>query len=222
MSKQNNALTTEAFTKEQINEYKTLTTALSKAQKQGQELETKQNGLLITISSSLARIKKRELFKIGGYNNIYDYAKDLHGISRGGVSNSIAVLERFGNEEQSAIADRYSDYTFKAMVMLKAYSDAEIEEMGIIPQMSCTEIAERIKALKSPDNNSTVEPERNNVDAMETTPLETQAEKSEEEESVQNDIFIEREETVTDEWWSFLEEQVVNAESGTTIHITIK
>lgn len=112
------------------------------------EAQMKSDGLAETIAANLYIIHRKKLYEIEDYKNIYDYAKDRFDISRGTVSDSIGVFERFGNKEAYKIEGVYGEYNFSTLMRMKKLTDEEIEKAGITPAMSRKEVIACIEKLK--------------------------------------------------------------------------
>lgn len=112
------------------------------------EAQMKSDGLAETIAANLYIIHRKKLYEIDDFKNIYDYAKERFDISRGTVSDSIGVFERFGNKEAYKIEGKYAEYNFSTLMRMKKLSDEEIEKCGISPTMSRKEVIACIEKLK--------------------------------------------------------------------------
>lgn len=112
------------------------------------EAQMKSDGLAETIAANLYIIHRKKLYEIDDFKNIYDYAKERFDISRGTVSDSIGVFERFGNKEAYKIEGKYAEYNFSTLMRMKKLSDEEIEKCGIGPTMSRKEVIACIEKLK--------------------------------------------------------------------------
>lgn len=108
------------------------------------------DGLARTIAGALSEIKKKELYAIEGFKNIYEYANTLHGISRGTTSDAINTFDRF--QKDGVIEDKYAGFAWRSLIMLKNYTDEEIAEMGITVETNSTEIKKLLQARKDAEN----------------------------------------------------------------------
>lgn len=104
------------------------------------------DGLARTVAGALSEIKKRELYILEGYKNIYEYANTVHGISRGTTSDAINTFDRF--QKDGAIEGKYAGFAWRSLIMLKNYTDEEILEMGITVEMNSTQIKKVLEARK--------------------------------------------------------------------------
>lgn len=111
--------------------------------------QTSADGLARTVAGALSEIKKRELFMLEGYKNIYEYANTVHGISRGTTSDAINTFDRF--QKDGAIDSKYAGFAWRSLIMLKNYTDEEILEMGITVEMNSTQIKKVLEARKEAD-----------------------------------------------------------------------
>ena len=140
MSRKNTALVDEhVWTENDKAKYAELTDTIRTCQ-------TSADGLARTVAGALSEIKKRELFMLEGYKNIYEYANTVHGISRGTTSDAINTFDRF--QKDGAIDSKYAGFAWRSLIMLKNYTDEEILEMGITVEMNSTQIKKVLEARK--------------------------------------------------------------------------
>lgn len=140
MSKKNMTLVDEhVWTENDKAKYAELTDTIRTCQ-------TSADGLARTVAGALSEIKKRELFMLEGYKNIYEYANTVHGISRGTTSDAINTFDRF--QKDGAIDSKYAGFAWRSLIMLKNYTDEEILEMGITVEMNSTQIKKVLEARK--------------------------------------------------------------------------
>lgn len=143
MSRKNTALVDEhVWTENDKAKYAELTDTIRTCQNSA-------DGLARTISGALFEIKKRELYMLEGYKNIYEYANTVHGISRGTTSDAINTFDRF--QKDGTIDSKYAGFAWRSLIMLKNYTDDEILEMGITVEMNSTEIKKVLEARKEAD-----------------------------------------------------------------------
>lgn len=143
MSRKNIALVDEhVWTENDKAKYAELTDTIRTCQ-------TSADGLARTVAGALSEIKKRELFMLEGYKNIYEYANTVHGISRGTTSDAINTFDRF--QKDGAIDSKYAGFAWRSLIMLKNYTDEEILEMGITVEMNSTQIKKVLEARKEAD-----------------------------------------------------------------------
>lgn len=141
MARKTNNLTPEVFATESIDLYEKLTAEITAAQ-------MKVDSMAEVVGTALSRIQAKELFKIGGYKNVYDYAADKHGISRGTVSDAINVAKRFFLEDGSRKPE-YKEYKWSNLKFIKGLTDKEIELYGINAAMTGAQIKEAISKGKA-------------------------------------------------------------------------
>ncbi len=110
------------------------------------DANSKAEGLAQTIASSLWEIDAKRLYRIEGYTGISAYATDKFGMSKGTVSNAIAVIERFADKETGVIKEEYASYKFSTLMVIKSLSDTEIRD-NITPTMSRDKAKEIVKTL---------------------------------------------------------------------------
>lgn len=140
MSKKNTSLVdTHVWTENDKAKYAELTDTIKACQNSA-------DGLARTVAGALSEIKKKELFMLEGYKNIYEYANTVHGISRGTTSDAINTFDRF--QKDGAIDSKYAGFAWRSLIMLKNYTDEEILEMGITVEMNSTQIKKALEARK--------------------------------------------------------------------------
>ena len=143
MSKKNTSLVdTHVWTENDKAKYAELTDTIKACQNSA-------DGLARTVAGALSEIKKKELFMLEGYKNIYEYANTVHGISRGTTSDAINTFDRF--QKDGAIDSKYAGFAWRSLIMLKNYTDEEILEMGITVEMNSTQIKKVLEARKEAD-----------------------------------------------------------------------
>lgn len=143
MSKKNtNLVDTHVWTENDKNKYAELTETIKACQSSA-------DGLARTVAGALSEIKKKELFMLEGYKNIYEYANTVHGISRGTTSDAINTFDRF--QKDGAIDSKYAGFAWRSLIMLKNFTDDEILEMGITVEMNSTQIKKILDARKEAD-----------------------------------------------------------------------
>lgn len=140
MSKKNTSIVdTHVWTENDKAKYAELTDTIKACQNSA-------DGLARTVAGALSEIKKKELFMLEGYKNIYEYANTVHGISRGTTSDAINTFDRF--QKDGAIDSKYAGFAWRSLIMLKNYTDEEILEMGITVEMNSTQIKKVLEARK--------------------------------------------------------------------------
>ena len=143
MSKKNTSLVdTHVWTENDKTKYAELTETIKACQNSA-------DGLARTVAGALSEIKKKELFMLEGYKNIYEYANTVHGISRGTTSDAINTFDRF--QKDGAIDSKYAGFAWRSLIMLKNFTDDEILEMGITVEMNSTQIKKILDARKEAD-----------------------------------------------------------------------
>lgn len=103
----------------------------------------------IKIAFNLTWISESETFKALGYDTIYSYAKEEHGIARGTCSDFINVVKRFGARlEDGTVAgglkEEFKGYQSSKLIKMHGMSDEQLKV--ITPDMSVREIDKIRKA----------------------------------------------------------------------------
>ena len=149
--------------------------------------QTSADGLARTVAGALSEIKKRELFMLEGYKNIYEYANTVHGISRGTTSDAINTFDRF--QKDGAIDSKYAGFAWRSLIMLKNYTDEEILEMGITVEMNSTQIKKVLEARKEAEKAIEEKKQEVELEKQEAEQFDTSNEKEEPEIPEANDSF---------------------------------
>lgn len=145
------AMLNRVFSSNEISQLATLGAKINDAQKQA-------DGLARTIAGALYAIKAKKLYEIESYKNIYEYAEQTHGISRGTCSDAINVFKRFGDKDnKTELLPEWQAYAFRALIMMKNVTDDTIARLEITPSLTSKEIKQRISdytdfAEMLPDN----------------------------------------------------------------------
>lgn len=106
----------------------------------------KADSLARTIAGALYEISEKKLFRIEGYTSIGVYATDMFGIAKSTTSEAISTFSRFKSEsDQYKLGEEWEPYGWKALTIIRKYSDVEIAAMGICAECTTKEIASLIK-----------------------------------------------------------------------------
>lgn len=123
--------------------YKSLTTVISR------ELSKVESSYL-KLAVTLYQIRSLKLFTIDNFDNIYDFAADMFGISRGAVSNYINIVENFCEplpDGSCRLKDRFKDYTYSQLALFIKMPDQFID--SITPDMSVRAIKDKRREYKA-------------------------------------------------------------------------
>lgn len=122
---------------------------ISQLSQLGQEIERAQgqaDGLARTIAGALYVIQAKKLYEIESYKNIYEYAEQVHGISRGTCSDAINVFKRFGDpDNKRSLKAEYQNYAFRCLIMMKKLDDETIGRLRLTPETGSKETKQRIQ-----------------------------------------------------------------------------
>lgn len=94
---------------------------------------TKIKTSFLAIASTLYNIYKRKLYKIEGYRNIYDMAKDKFQISRGLCHEYISICDRFGIIDEQKCTDlqpEYKEYEPSKLAVMAKLSDESLKSIN--------------------------------------------------------------------------------------------
>ena len=77
-----------------------------------------------------------------GYSNFADYCAGHFGIGKSTSKNLLAIAKRFSDVKNGhyAISDKWQDYGFAKLQLIKSMSNEDIEQAGITPAMTLQEI----------------------------------------------------------------------------------
>lgn len=101
------------------------------------------------IAFALYVIYENGYFKIDGYKNIYDYARERYGIARGTTNNFINLVDRFGDLKTRGVLElkpEFSDYSSTQLICMLGHTDEELKEKNITSSMSSRDIKKALKA----------------------------------------------------------------------------
>jgi len=121
--------------------------ALSKFEDLIMKSYLKRNSAMLDIAGAITAIHARELYKIGGYKNIYDYTREKYDISRGSTANCISVIVAFGVPETGKIADKWSEFTFGQLTRMAKLPDGQL--LNVTPETTTRELDEQLRANKA-------------------------------------------------------------------------
>ena len=99
-----------------------------------------------------------------GYSNFKEYISDKLNIGASSAMNMIALSKRFSEGGSYVIPDKWREYGFAKLQILKPHTNTEITEKGITPDMSVNEIIEVFKpalTTNEPETNEPENPEKN-------------------------------------------------------------
>ncbi len=102
------------------------------------------------IAYAVYSIYSKAYYKIDGYKNIYDYARERYGISRGTTNNFINIVDRFCDLKKPVfeLKPEFADFNSTQLICMLGHTDDELKEKKIVPEMSSRDIR---KALKDKD-----------------------------------------------------------------------
>ena len=122
--------------------YKSLSTSIDR------ELKKVESSYL-NVATTLYRIYKNEYYVIDNYKNIYDYASDLFGLSRGTVSNFINIVYKFCkplDDGSYCLVETYNEFSSSQLVSLINMPQQFID--SITPDMSVRAIKDKRREYK--------------------------------------------------------------------------
>lgn len=79
------------------------------------------------IGKYLCDIKDKELYKIEGYKDIYELAKDKFDLGSTSTKNFMNVYIKFGDKQYGAISDKFRKYSYSQLVELLPVDEKELE-----------------------------------------------------------------------------------------------
>jgi len=102
-----------------------------------------------------------------GYSNFKEYISDKLNIGASSAMNMIALSKRFSEGGSYVISDKWREYGFAKLQILKPHTNTEITERGITPDMSVNDIIEVFKPALTTNEPETNEPETNEPETNE-------------------------------------------------------
>ena len=120
-----------------------------------QDLKSNEKNLL-EVAQRIARVKEEELYKIGNYKNINDYCAKEFNLDRRRVHECLKVVYRFCEKRKYYnsystsyfVKSFFKDYDYTKLVLLHDITDDEINNLGIVSDLSYREIKKRINNYK--------------------------------------------------------------------------
>lgn len=113
------------------------------------DCQNKSDGLAERIAGQLYICSRKELYKIDGFTSMGEWATSKFEISPGTCSDAINTYSRFGSKDViGEIDDKYKEFMFSTLIAMKKLSDDEIEELGINPLMSRSQVKKILESRK--------------------------------------------------------------------------
>ncbi len=96
----------------------------------------------LKLAVALATAESEKLYEVGGYQNVYDFAKERYNLSRSTVGRYISLVSVFGITEESKPL-----YTANQMIEMLPYvrSGGSLDDFS--PDMSLREIRSKVREL---------------------------------------------------------------------------
>lgn len=91
----------------------------------------------LRIGFELDRVQEKQIYLVGEYQNVFDYAKEQFGFSTTAVKNMIAISKRFCNDG-GYLLEKYKNYSFSSLVELVSMDDQAL--LDFTPDMTVKEI----------------------------------------------------------------------------------
>lgn len=162
------------ITREQMKRYEETTNAI-------RELIVGADKSARSLAKLLYTVKTEKLYLVGGFENVSEYAREVHDFAKSTTSEAINIYARFADKETGEILPQYTTYAWRALKMLKGFTDDEIAEMGATPEMPSTKLEALIKEYKQ----SLIEAPEEEAEAVEEAETVEEAEAVEESEAVE-------------------------------------
>lgn len=140
----------------------------------------------LLIAKALYYIYANELYKVFGFQNIYDYGANMFDLSRGSVSSYISIASRFFDTKyiinidtltNALIKEPYYLYSFTQLNLIKGLSDSEIQALELSPTMSTRTISELINSARAIADKETSETD-NDAESVSDDDIEGEVEES--------------------------------------------
>lgn len=154
--------TTDVYSKETVKEIQRRTNIIKTELKKAETSFFK-------IAFNLYWIKENNAYKVLGYDNIEQFARDEFGIKKTTCYDYLNVVERFGVNRNGVITDLQSDYksySSTKLIAMSSLTDTEIKE-NIKPGMSVSEIKKVKKEIEKKQTAVTSDNTDTSVDEQE-------------------------------------------------------
>ncbi len=143
--KEETALSTELFTKEEISRIVSFNKMIAK------EIATAEKSFM-KVAFVVTEMYRRGYYRHYGYKNIADYALTEHGISKTTCYAFLSIVERFGKAAEGTVfvkelQDAYREYTPSKLMLMTDLTDEQLAK--ITPDMSVRQIKQYIKHLNA-------------------------------------------------------------------------
>ena len=125
------------YTAEQKSAYKKVCNQISSSMK---SLESN----YLKLALALAVAQSERLYEVGGFQNVYDFAKDKYGLSRGVVYKYIGLVSVFGLTAESKPV-----YSLSQMLELLPYVRSGGSLAPFSPDMTVKQIRSKVRELSS-------------------------------------------------------------------------
>lgn len=149
------------LTAEQVELYEKYTTMLGETMREYNKAQLKSGAILAIIFD-------KELYKVRGFDSIYEYAQNefMYDGSKGNLSDMINTFKAFGNRETLEVKEEYKDYSFSQLKLMRKLKESDL---ALVTTATTTrELAEIIKGYKALPQKK----EENKTETTETTETE--------------------------------------------------
>lgn len=122
--------------------------ALKRCEDMLKECIRQQEGLSMTMASTLFEVEKKSLWKLTSYTSTAKWAEGQVGLSKQSVSEILGVMKAFADPVTYKIVDKLEGFAYSKLVKMKSLSTLQIELAEITPEMTRDVIVQRIKDFK--------------------------------------------------------------------------
>lgn len=106
----------------------------------------------LQIGACLSVVKREGYYKIGGFSNVYDFAKEEFGLSKGSCNQFINICEKFCRIDENGVTpglkEEYEKYGISQLRELLAVDEVHHGEFR--PDMTIKEMKEKKARLNEP------------------------------------------------------------------------
>lgn len=172
------------LTAEQVELYDKYTNMLGETMREYNKAQLKSGAILAIIFD-------KELYKVRGFDSIYEYAQNefMYDGSKGNLSDMMNTFRAFGNMETLEVEEKYKDYSFSQLKLMRKLKDEDLEK--VTTATTTRELAEIIKSYKALPQKKEETTETTETETTENVSRETSSNVTKEETTGNVEPYIE-------------------------------
>ncbi len=118
------------------------------------------------VAIRITVINEKELFRVGGYDTIYDFVANTFGYSRRTCSRFFDIVHFFcvNIDGEYVFLDYYKDFTYTKLCLMLNIETEQLIKYGVTPDLSVRKIGAICKQIHEDNNNKIVGDVINNSD----------------------------------------------------------